>query len=117
MFDRQQREPFNENKRTFAEQPQAEVHKGSFAATTKAAESDEMAGGSGIASSDNCEGRMKKRKVSLLFGYLGTEFRGMQINANAITVGAVLEKALFDAGAHINLLSLRTMVLFVCVSV
>jgi tRNA pseudouridine(38-40) synthase len=39
-----------------------------------------------------------KRKYALNFGYLGSRYQGLQINPGAITVEAILEKALFLAG-------------------
>jgi tRNA pseudouridine38-40 synthase len=39
-----------------------------------------------------------KRKYALCFGYLGTNYQGLQINPNAKTVEAEVEKALFLAG-------------------
>ena len=40
-----------------------------------------------------------KRKYALCIGYLGTEYQGLQINPGAITIEAILEKALFLSGA------------------
>ena len=40
-----------------------------------------------------------KRKYALCIGYIGTRYQGLQINPGAKTVEAVLEKALFLAGA------------------
>ena len=39
-----------------------------------------------------------KRKYALCLGYLGTEYQGLQINPGAITIEAILEKALFLTG-------------------
>ena len=39
-----------------------------------------------------------KRKYAACFGYLGTNYQGLQINPDAITIEAVLEKCLFLAG-------------------
>ena len=39
-----------------------------------------------------------KRKYGVCFGYLGSSYQGLQINPGAMTVEAVLEKALFLAG-------------------
>ena len=39
-----------------------------------------------------------KRKYGMCFGYLGSSYQGLQINPGAVTVEAVLEKALFLAG-------------------
>ena len=40
-----------------------------------------------------------KRKYAVCFGYLGSAYQGLQINPNALTVEALLEKALFLSGA------------------
>ena len=40
-----------------------------------------------------------KRKYAICFGYIGSAYQGLQINPNAITVEAMLEKALFLSGA------------------
>ena len=47
------------------------------------------------------EGALTKRKVALIIGYVGTDFRGLQYDKNPEirTVEGVLEKALYDAGA------------------
>ena len=39
-----------------------------------------------------------KRKYGVCFGYLGSSYQGLQINPGAVTVEAVLERALFLAG-------------------
>ena len=39
-----------------------------------------------------------KRKYGVCFGYLGSSYQGLQINPGAVTVEAVLEKALFLSG-------------------
>ena len=40
-----------------------------------------------------------KKKYALCFGYLGTQYQGLQINPDAATVEAELEKALLLTGA------------------
>lgn len=42
--------------------------------------------------------KVPKRKYALCFGYLGTAYQGLQINPDAVTVEAELEKALFLCG-------------------
>ncbi|KAH7832629.1 putative Pseudouridylate synthase [Monocercomonoides exilis] len=44
------------------------------------------------------EGKILKRRVALCFGYVGTEYSGLQINPCAVTVEGVLEKAISEAG-------------------
>ena len=39
-----------------------------------------------------------KKKYCVCLGYLGTEYQGLQINPDAVTVESILEKALFLAG-------------------
>lgn len=39
-----------------------------------------------------------KRKYAICFGYLGTAYQGLQINPDALTIEAELEKALFLCG-------------------
>jgi tRNA pseudouridine38-40 synthase len=43
-----------------------------------------------------------KRKYAICFGYTGTNYQGLQINPDAMTIEAVLEKALFLAGGIIE---------------
>lgn len=44
------------------------------------------------------ESNAPKRKYALCVGYLGSNYQGLQINPDAITVESMLEKALFLAG-------------------
>ena len=39
-----------------------------------------------------------KRKYAICFGYLGSNYQGLQINPGAVTVESILEKAMFLAG-------------------
>lgn len=41
---------------------------------------------------------LPKRKYAISFGYIGTNYQGLQMNANAVSVEAYLEKALFLSG-------------------
>lgn len=43
-----------------------------------------------------------KRKWAICFSYLGSKYQGLQINPGAITVEAILEKALFLAGGIVE---------------
>jgi len=49
-----------------------------------------------------CPEDAPKRKYAICFGYTGTNYQGLQINPDAITVEAVLEKCLFLAGGIIE---------------
>eukprot|EP01038_Epipyxis_sp_PR26KG_P013629 gene13629-18289_t len=83
-----------DNRSSWSKNINEERHKGSYDIEKLKAEMGEQKLNGLDAACDTA-----KKKYAICFGYLGTNYQGLQINPGAITLEAELEKALFMSGA------------------